>query len=329
MTCSRSKAPSEMRRKRIVVALGGNAIQHAHEIGTFQEQKKNVQNSCGQILQLIYAGYEVILTHGNGPQVGNLLIQQEAGAPEVPEQPMDACGGMTQGQLGYMLQQSLVNGLRSCNFHLNVVTVVTQVVVDREDKAFGNPTKPIGPLYDEETMERYKRERGYSLRRVQPDGEKPFRRVVSSPDPVRILEGKAIKNLVDSGMIVIAAGGGGIPVAMNEAGEFEGVEAVIDKDLAGEKLAEAVAADLFMILTDVDKVKLGYKTPEEKTIDRMTLAEAKQHLKQGQFLPGSMAPKVLACIRFIEYGGTEAIITALDKASLSISGPEGTHIVAA
>jgi len=313
-------------KKRIVIALGGNAIKQAHELGTAQEQMRNIRNSYQQVLQIIQAGYDVVLTHGNGPQVGNILIQQETGVSQVPDQPMDICGAMTQGQIGYMLQQALVNGLKAYNLNFNVVTVITQVMVDRDDPDFRNPSKPVGPFYDQETGNRYKSERGYQIKQVIPNGERPFRRVVPSPDPIRILEGKALKRLVDAGMIVIASGGGGIPVVLNDHGEFEGIEGVIDKDLAGEKLAEAVGADILLILTDVNKVRLGFGTPQEKDLDRMDVTQAKHYLEEGHFLSGSMAPKIEACIRFLEYGGEEAIITSLNKAWLSIQGQEGTHI---
>ena len=318
-------------KKRVVIALGGNAIKQAHEKGTAQEQMKNIRNSCQGMLQVIKAGCQVVITHGNGPQVGNLLIQQEAGVSQVPALEMDICGAMTQGQIGYLLQQALLNGLRSHNLNFNIVTIVTQVMVNKDDPDFRNPTKPVGPFYNRETAERYKSERMYQIKQVVPNGERPFRRVVPSPDPIRMLEGKAIKKLVDAGMVVIASGGGGIPVTLNDSGENEGIEGVIDKDLAGEKLAEAVGADIFMILTDVNRVKLGFGTAQEKDLDRMNVTQAKRYLKEGHFLSGSMAPKVLACIRFIEYGeygGDEAIITSLDHAWLAIQGREGTHIVA-
>lgn len=314
-------------KKRIVIALGGNAIKQAHEKGTVQEQRKNIQNSCQQILKIIQADYEVVLSHGNGPQVGNLLLQQEAGTLQVPVQPMDICGAMTQGQIGYMLQQDLLNELKAYNINFNVVTVITQVIVDQEDPDFKNPSKPVGPFYNQETKERYESERGYWIKQVLPNGERPFRRVVPSPDPIRILEGKALKKLVDAGMIVIASGGGGIPIILNNRGKFEGIEGVIDKDLAGEKLAEAVGSDILMVLTDIAKVKLGFGTAEERDLERMDIAQAKQYLKEGHFLAGSMGPKVLACIRFIEYGGEEAIITSLDKAYWALQGHEGTHII--
>jgi carbamate kinase len=313
--------------KRIVIALGGNAIKLPQQKGTYEEQFENVRSASRHILEFIKRGFEVVITHGNGPQVGNLLVQQEAGASQVPAQPMDICSAMTQGQLGYVLQQALMNELKSYSLNFNVVTMITQVLVDREDPDFANPSKPVGLFYDRRTKEKYESERGYRMKQVLPGGEAPFRRVVPSPDPIRIVEVIALKKLVDAGMIVIASGGGGIPVILNDRGEFEGIEGVIDKDLAGEKLAEAVAADILMILTDVPKVKLGFGSTEEREVDRMNVTQAKKYLQEGQFLAGSMAPKVLACIRFIEYGGEEAVITSLDRAWLAVQKQEGTHIV--
>jgi carbamate kinase len=313
--------------KRIVIAMGGNAIKQADEDGTAQEQRENIRNSCRQILEIIRAGYEVVVTHGNGPQVGNLLIQQDAGSEQTPVQPMDVCGAMTQGQIGYMLQQALVNELRSRNMTTDVVTVITQVMVDKDDPDFVDPSKPVGPFYDEAAGRRYEMERGYRIKEVLPEGDRRFRRVVPSPDPIRILEGTSLKRLVDAGMVVVASGGGGIPVFLNTRGEWEGVDGVIDKDLAGEKLAEAVAADLLVILTDVDTVKLHFGTSKERSVNRLTVKAARQYLAEGHFLEGSMAPKVLACIRFLEYGGEEAIITSLDNAWAALSDNEGTHVV--
>lgn len=314
-------------RKRIVIALGGNAIKLPRQKGTYEEQRTSIQAASLHILEFIKRGFEVVITHGNGPQVGNLLVQQEAAASQLPPQPMDICNAMTQGQLGYVLQQALMNELKSLNLNFNVVTMITQVLVDRKDPAFAHPGKPVGPFYDRRTKEKLESERGYKIKQVLPGGETPFRRVVPSPDPIRILEVSALKKVVDAGMIAIAAGGGGVPVVLNERGEFEGIEGVIDKDLAGEKLAEAVAADFFVILTDVPRVKLGFGTPEEREVERLDIRQAKKYLQEGQFLAGSMAPKVLACIRFIEYGGEEAIITSLDRAWLALQNQEGTHIV--
>ena len=313
--------------KRIVIALGGNAIKLPQQKGTFEEQLANIRAASRHILDFIQHGFEVVISHGNGPQVGTLFVQQEAGSSQVPPQPLEICSAMTQGQLGYMIQQTLMNELKSHNLNLNVVTMITQVLVDREDPDFAHPSKPVGLFYDRRTKEKLEAERGYRMKKVLPRGETPFRRVVPSPDPIRIVEVVALKKLVDSGMIVIASGGGGVPVILNNRGEFEGVEGVIDKDLAGEKLAEAVAADILMILTDVPKVKLGFGTPQERNVDRLNVGQAKKYLQEGQFLEGSMAPKVRACIRFIEYGGEETIITSLDQAWLAVQKQEGTHIV--
>ncbi len=314
-------------RKRIVIALGGNALKLPQQKGTFGEQFANVRAASHHILEFIQHGFEVVITHGNGPQVGNLLVQQEAGSSQVPAQPLEICSAMTQGQLGYMLQQALMNELKSHSLNLNVATMITQVLVDREDPDFAHPSKPVGLFYDRRTKEKLEAERGYQMKQVLPGGEAPFRRVVPSPDPIRIVEVTALKKLVGAGMIVIASGGGGIPVILNDRGEFEGIEGVIDKDLAGEKLAEAVAADILMILTDVPQVKLGFGTAEERPVDRLDVAQAKKYLQEGQFLEGSMAPKVRACIRFIEYGGEEAIITSLDRAWSAVQEREGTHII--
>jgi len=312
---------------RILVALGGNALKQAHEKGTFEEQLKNVRIACYRLVELVKKGYELVITHGNGPQVGNLAIQQEMAEEIVPPQPLHVLGAMTQGQIGYMLQQTLTNILSSEGIKKDVIAVVTQVLVKKNDPAFNNPTKPIGPFYTREEAEKLTLKKGYIIRKVKLSGERVYRRVVPSPDPIRIVEGDLIKNLVDMGFIVIASGGGGIPVILNKNGEYEGIDAVIDKDLAGEKLAEAVKADIFLILTDVEKVKLNFGKPYEEDIDFMTLEEAKKYFKEGHFLPGSMAPKILACIRFLEWGGKKAVITSLDKAVEALNGKTGTHII--
>lgn len=310
----------------ILVALGGNAIKRAEEQGTAEEQFRNMREACEHLLEIIKRGHRVVITHGNGPQAGNLLIQQEEANEIVPPQPLDVVGAMTQGQIGYLLQQTLINYLRDAGLDLPVITMLTQVLVDREDPAFRNPSKPIGPFYTKREAERLAREKGYVIKKVEPLGEKPYRRVVPSPDPIAIVERVPIKRMVDEGVVVIAAGGGGIPVIRREDGRLEGVEAVIDKDLAGEKLAEVVGADIFLNLTDVERVKLNYGKPNEKDIDRMTVAEAKMYLEEGHFLPGSMGPKIVACIRFLESGGEKAIIASLNKAIEALEGKTGTLI---
>lgn len=312
--------------KTIVVALGGNAIKKAEEKGTFEEQLRTVRETCKRILEIIKRGYKVVITHGNGPQAGNLLIQQDEGSQLVPPQPLDVVGAMTQGQIGYMLQQTLINYLRQAGLNMPVVTVLTQVLVDKDDPDFKDPSKPVGPFYTKEEAEKLSKKKGYIIKKVRPVGEKMYRRVVPSPDPIVIIERDIIKRLVDIGVIVIASGGGGIPVITKEDGSLEGTEAVIDKDLAGEKLAEVVNANIFLILTDVEKVKLNYGKPNERDLDRMTLTEAKRYLKEGHFLPGSMKPKIMACVRFLESGGEEAIITSLEKAIEALEGKTGTVI---
>jgi len=312
--------------KTIVVALGGNAIKKAQEKGTFEEQLRNVRETCKQILEIIKRGYKVVITHGNGPQAGNLLIQQEEASEIVPSQPLHVVGAMTQGQIGYMLQQTLINYLRQAGLNIPVITVLTQVLVDKDNLDFKDPSKPVGSFYTKEEAERLTEKKGYVIKKVKKKKKKTYRRVVPSPDPIVIIERDAIKRLVDTGVIVIASGGGGIPVTIDDDGNLEGVEAIIDKDLAGEKLAEVVNADIFLILTDVEKVKLNYGKPNEQDLDRMTLTEAKRYLKEGHFLAGSMKPKIMACIRFLEYGGEKAIITSLDKAIEALKGKTGTFL---
>lgn len=310
----------------ILVALGGNAIKKAEERGTAEEQFRNVRETCEHLLEILKRGYRVVITHGNGPQAGNLLIQQEEADEIVPPQPLDVVGAMTQGQIGYMLQQTLINYLRDAGLNLPVITILTQVLVDEGDPDFRDPSKPIGPFYTKGEAERIAKEKGYVIKKVKPLGEKTCRRVVPSPDPIGIVEWEPIKRVVDECAVVIAAGGGGVPVVRREDGGLAGVEAVIDKDLAGEKLAEVVGAEIFLNLTDVEKVKLNYGKPDERDIDRMTVSEAKRYLEEGHFLPGSMEPKIVACIRFLESGGERAIITSLEKATEALEGKTGTSI---
>ncbi|MCX8168733.1 MAG: carbamate kinase [Candidatus Methanomethylicia archaeon] len=312
--------------KRVLVALGGNAIKRAEEIGTYEEQLRNIEKTCRELVKIVEMGYDIVITHGNGPQVGNLLIQQEIAVNEVPPQPLDVLGAMTQGQIGYLIQRTLRNILKEKRINREVVTIITQVEVDKNDPAFKDPTKPIGPFYDKKEVEKKLHEKpDMVIKKVKTHGEKIYRRVVASPEPIRIIEGKIIKKLVDEGFIVIASGGGGIPVIL-EDGRYVGVEAVIDKDLAGEKLAEIINADILLILTDVEKVKINFGKPNEKDIDEMSIEEARKYYDEGHFPSGSMGPKVQACIRFIEWGGELSIITSLDKASEALEGKTGTRI---
>lgn len=319
--------------KRILIALGGNAIKQANEKGTAEEQFRNVSITAEHIVRLIMKmGNEdrLIITHGNGPQSGNLALQQDLAKDQIPPQPLDVVGAMTQGQIGYMFQNTLENMLEAKGHKVPVISVVNQVLVDKNDPEFigENASKPVGNFLSEEEAMKMKAEKGWIVKKVKPNAPKPWRRVVPSPDPIANVEADAIKILVNAGAVVIASGGGGIPV-YKENGRLIGVEAVIDKDLAGERLAEVVEADMFLILTDVEKAKLNYGKPNETPIDRMTVAEAKKYLNEGHFLAGSMGPKVKACIRFIEWGGKEAVITSLDKAVEALDGKTGTHIVSA
>ncbi|MET1160326.1 MAG: carbamate kinase [Thermoprotei archaeon] len=316
--------------KYIVVAFGGNAFQTKGEPGTPENYWKNAYRSAEFLVKIIEEGYKVAVTHGNGPQVGIIAEWMLVGKSmkNLPVMTLDIAGAMSQGWLGYLLQQSIYNKLVEKGLLgkvvKGVVTIVTQTIVDKNDPAFENPTKYIGPWYGEEEAKKLADEYGWT---VKPDPRGGWRRVVPSPDPKGHVEIEAIKKLLDEGFIVIASGGGGIPVYVDEKGLLRGVEAVIDKDLAGERLASAIGAEIFMILTDVDKVYLNYGTPQQKPIDMMTVSEAKKYYQEGHFKPGSMGPKVLAAIRFIENGGKEAIIAHLHQAYEALKGKAGTRII--
>jgi len=312
-------------KKTVVVALGGNAILQPGQKGTFEEQYGNVQRTVEQLAAMVLSGkWRLVITHGNGPQVGNILLQQDAAKAVVPPMPMDVCGAESQGFIGYMIQQAFHNVLAHAGRgDIPVATIVTQVLVDKADPAFENPTKPVGPFYSAEEAKRLQAEKGWH---VVEDAGRGWRRVVPSPDPKEIVEREAIRLLVENRAIVVASGGGGIPV-IKEDGTYRGVEAVIDKDLAGERLAEDVGAAVFLILTDVDRVRLNYKKPGEKVLDRLTVAEAKGYAQQGHFAKGSMEPKVKACVRFIEAGGERAVIVSLAQAVEAAEGRAGTQVV--
>jgi carbamate kinase len=312
-------------KKTVVVALGGNAILQPGQKGTFEEQYGNVYRAVEQLAAMVLSGkWRLVVTHGNGPQVGNILLQHDAAKTVVPPLPMDVCGAQSQGFIGYMIQQAFHNVLaRAGRGDIPIATVVTQVLVDKADPAFQNPTKPVGAFYSAEEAKRLQAEKGW---RVVEDAGRGWRRVVPSPDPQAIVERDAIRLLVENRAIVIASGGGGIPV-IKENGTYRGVEAVIDKDLAGERLAQDVKAAVFLILTDVDQVRLNYKKPGEKALDRMTVAEAKVYAQQGQFAKGSMEPKVKAAARFVEAGGERAVIASLSQALDAVEGRAGTQVV--
>ncbi len=305
----------------VVVALGGNAILRPGQEGHLEEQLANLSCTVGQIADLIAGGNRVVLTHGNGPQVGAILLQNDAGSDQVPPMPLDVCGAMSQGMLGYMIQQVLSNALAERGMDLPVVSLVTQATVDPKDRAFDNPTKPIGPFYAEERARSRAAETGEIW---VDDAGRGWRRVVPSPDPKEIVEARAIKTLVGEGAVVVCMGGGGVPVVRAEGG-FRGVEAVIDKDLGAERLAEDVGADVLLILTDVSNVMLNYGTAGEQALFDVTLQEADRYLQQGQFGAGSMAPKVEACLRFVRSGAEAAIVTSLDRTLDALRGEAGTR----
>lgn len=307
-------------RGTVLFALGGNAILQPRQAGTPEEQRENVRTACRHIAAVVRKGYRVVLTHGNGPQVGNLLIQNEEARFVVPPMPLDVCGAQTQGMIGYWFQQEMASELGGL---CPVVTLLTQVVVDPQDPAFQRPTKPVGPFYTPDKARRLMERQGWQM--VE-DAGRGWRRVVPSPEPTRVVELAQIKALVDSGVVVIAGGGGGIPVAMMGA-RLVGVEAVIDKDLAGEVLAVEMGADLFVILTDVPRVYLRYGAPDQVALERVTVTEAERYLGEGHFRAGSMKAKVEAAVRFVRAGGREAVIAPLDGALTALEGKAGTRFV--
>lgn len=311
--------------KKIVIALGGNALQEAGRPATAAEQLAVVEKTSEHIADIIEKGYNVLIAHGNGPQVGRILLQNEASDSDAtPAMPFDVCGAMSQGMIGYHIQQGLSKILRARGMKKEVVTVVTQVVVDQNDPKFKNPSKPIGPFYSEEQARRIIAEKGYVMKE---DAGRGWRRVVASPMPVEIIELDAVKTLAAAGFVVVTVGGGGIPVVRNDKGELAGTAAVIDKDLASERLAEDMDADALVILTAVEKVSINYKKPNQKDLDKLSVQDAKRYMKEGHFAPGSMLPKIEAALKFVESKpGRKAIITSLDKAVEALEGRAGTTL---
>lgn len=312
-----------MRATKVVIALGGNALQEPGRPATAEAQLEVVRKTAGYIAEISGKGYEIAIVHGNGPQVGRILLASETASAVTPSMPFDVCGAMSQGYIGYHIQQALKQALAQRGRNVPVVTLVTQVVVDKNDPGFKNPTKPIGPFYSEEEAKKIAHEKGYVMKE---DAGRGWRRVVASPAPVKILEMDSVKRLWDS-TIVVTAGGGGIPVVEKEDGSREGVAAVIDKDLAGERLAEDVDADVLMILTEVEKVSINFRKPDQQDLAFMTAAEAERLMKEGHFAPGSMLPKVTAAVNFAKSKpGKKAIITSLYKAVEALEGKAGTVV---
>jgi carbamate kinase len=310
--------------KLIVVAFGGNAVYPPTIKGTAQEQLDIMADACEHLVPMFRAGYRVVITHGNGPVVGNILFRMALTSRELVPMPMDVCVAHSQGGIGYMLQQSLANVLARRGVPLGVSSIVTEVEVAADDPAFVNPTKPVGRFFSEADAQRIGAETGWDF--VEDSG-RGWRRVVPSPTPLKILDAPAINALLAAGVIPIAAGGGGIPVVRQPDGTYRGVAAVIDKDLTSSLLAADVGAGTLVMLTGVDRVALDFGRPTQRAVARMTAAEAVKHAADGQFPPGSMGPKITAALRFLERGGPRALITALDKLGLALAGQAGTEIV--
>jgi carbamate kinase len=311
--------------KLVVIAIGGNAILEAKESGSASEQLENIRTTSGHIAHLIQKGYKIVVTHGNGPQVGNILLRNEIAEGIAPVMPMDVCVAESQGQLGYMIQQSLLNELDKLGISRNVTSLITQVVVDPEDEAFENPTKPIGPFYPEGEAERLAKEKGWML--IEDKARQGYRRVVASPEPEEIVESATIEKLVEGDEeIIIAAGGGGVPVIRTEQG-LSGAEAVVDKDKASQVLASSIHAHIFIMLTNVEKVALNYGKPEQEDLDKLTVAKAKGYLREGHFPPGSMGPKIVSAVRFLEGGGEQVIISTPENLESALEEDKGTIII--
>ncbi|MFZ0684420.1 MAG: carbamate kinase [Terriglobales bacterium] len=305
--------------KTMLLAVGGNSLIRAGEKGTIAEQRANVERTAVQIVSLIRAGYQIVLTHGNGPQVGAALLRSERAANQVPGLPLDVCGASTQGEIGYLLQQALENELKRADLHVPVATVVTQCVVAADDASMQHPSKPIGPFYSLADAQERRRIFGWE---IAEDAVRGYRRVVPSPEPVDIVELDVIRDMVGLGALVIACGGGGIPVVRKNEG-FEGVEAVIDKDRASAWLALRLGVDLFVISTDTDYVYLDYKKPTQRPLRQVGAAELEEYARAGQFPAGNMGPKIESVLRFLRGGGKEAIITSCENLRAAVVGIEG------
>jgi carbamate kinase len=309
--------------KLALIAIGGNSLILDEKHKSVQDQYAAVVETCKHIAGLIKQGYRVIITHGNGPQVGFILRRSELSRHELHEVPLDSCGADSQGSIGYQIQMALYNEMRDWEKKPTVATVITQTLVDRDDPSFQKPTKPIGSFMDEKTAREHAEKDGWS---VVEDAGRGWRRVVASPVPKKIIEFEAIKQLLDAGMLVIAAGGGGIPVVEDENGRIKGADAVIDKDLASAVLARDLGADVFVVSTAVEQVAINYKKPDQKNLDRITLGDAKRFLDEGHFAPGSMRPKIEAVIQYLEGGGKEALITDPPHLVDAFAGKTGTWI---
>ncbi|WP_456398628.1 carbamate kinase [Mesoaciditoga sp.] len=309
--------------KSAVIAIGGNAIQGPKEKPTAEVMRKNLETTASYLVEAL-DGMNVVITHGNGPQVGNLLVQQDLAKEKLPPLPLDLNDAYTQGMLGYLIVQALENQLAKKKIERKSVALVTQVVVDKEDPAFKNPTKPVGPFYSAEEAEKLAREKGW---KIKEDAGRGYRRVVPSPQPLDVVEKDLVKQLIEQGVITVTVGGGGIPVVRKEDGTIEGVEAVIDKDRASSLLARILDVDIFVILTGVEKVYVNFGKPNQKALDRVTISEASKLMEEGHFPAGSMGPKIESAIAFVKATNRQCVITSLEKVSEALEGKSGTFII--
>ena len=308
-----------------LIAFGGNALTSGSGCGGIDEQRRAANEMCAKLLPIVEAGYELVITHGNGPQVGNLMLQRDLTRREIPEMPLDVLVAQTAGSLGYVLQQELLNHLRARRTGKYVVTMITQVLVDKDDPAFDEPTKPVGPFYTQDQAELMLAE--HPDWKMSEDAGRGLRRVVPSPKPTRIIQSHMIRALAYAGNVVIALGGGGVPMIKGPANKYIGIEAVIDKDLSSAMLANDIKADLFVILTGVEKVYLNFGADDAQPLDKLTPSQARQYLQQGQFPAGSMGPKISAALHYLENGGRRVIITDAANLHSAIDEQTGTHIV--
>ena len=315
-----------VKRRLALIAFGGNALLPENERGIQEEQMKNAERAAQLMAHIVRKGYELIIVHGNGPQVGNLLIQMEEAVTKVPPYSLDLCDAMTEGSMGFMLERAITNELRRHSIDKEVITLVTQVLVDRNDPAFEKPTKPVGPFYTRYRAQQLAREKKWT---VVEDAGRGYRKVVPSPKPIDVVPKWIIRDLVQAGRIVVAAGGGGIPVILNNRGLFEGVEAVIDKDYAASLIAREVKVDLFIILTGIEKVYIQFGKPDQQEMSILTVDEAQRYLEEGQFPPGSMGPKIQAAIDYITAGGKEVVITKASHLKAALLKRSGTRIIEA
>jgi carbamate kinase len=306
-----------------LIAVGGNSLIRAGEKGTVAQQMANARRTAAAIVGLIRDGFRIVITHGNGPQVGAQLLRSERASDQVAGQTLDVCGAASQGEIGYLLAQALRLELAVAGLKAPVAAIITQTIVSQDDPAMKNPTKPIGPFYSRVEAEEKQRAFGWH---IVEDAARGYRRVVASPEPVEIVESPVIKTLVNDGVLVVACGGGGIPVVRNNGG-IEGIEAVIDKDRASALLAAQLGLDLFIVCTDAECVYLDYRQPTQRRLIRATTTEMEHYLREGQFPPGNMGPKIESALRFLRHGGKEVIITSCEHLNEAARGNAGTHIV--